>query len=40
VRAGRGALFSLPELVFVNIRKGTFDAASLRRAAAAVPPGP
>lgn len=31
-RAARGALFSLPELVFVNIRKGTFDAAGLRRA--------
>lgn len=39
-RAGRGALFSLPELVFVNIRKGTFDAASLRRVAAVVPPEP
>ncbi len=31
VRAGRGALFSVPELVFVNIRKGSFDAATLRR---------
>lgn len=29
VRAGKGALFSLPELFFVNIRKGTFDAATL-----------
>lgn len=28
-RAGKGMLFSLPELVFVNIRKGTFDAQSL-----------
>ncbi len=29
VRAGKGALFSVPELFFVNIRKGTFDAATL-----------
>lgn len=28
-RAGRGALFSLPELFFVNVRKGSFDARSL-----------
>lgn len=39
-RAGRGALFSLPELAFVSIRKGSFDAASLRRAAAPAPTGP
>jgi hypothetical protein len=32
VRAGKGALFSAPELVFVSIRKGSFDAATLRRA--------
>ena len=32
-RAGRGALFSLPELFFVNVRKGSFDARSL------APPG-
>jgi hypothetical protein len=32
VRAGKGVLFSTPELVFVNIRKGSFDAATLRRA--------
>jgi hypothetical protein len=31
VRAGKGVLFSAPELVFVNIRKGSFDAATLRR---------
>jgi hypothetical protein len=30
-RAGKGMLFSIPELVFVNIRKGSFDAAGLRR---------
>jgi hypothetical protein len=30
-RAGKGMLFSVPELVFVNIRKGSFDAAGLRR---------
>jgi hypothetical protein len=29
VRAGRGLLFSVPELFFVNIRKGSFDAATL-----------
>jgi hypothetical protein len=28
-RAGRGVLFSLPELVFFNVRKGSYDAASL-----------
>jgi hypothetical protein len=31
VRAGRGAFFSAPELAFWNIRKGSFDAASLAR---------
>jgi hypothetical protein len=31
-RAGYGALFSAPELAFVSIRKGSFDAASLRGA--------
>ena len=30
-RAGKGMLFSVPELVFVNIRKGSFDAAGLGR---------
>jgi hypothetical protein len=33
-RAAKGALFSFPELAFVNIRKGSFDAASLRPASA------
>jgi hypothetical protein len=28
-RAGRGIFFSLPELAFFNVRKGSFDAASL-----------
>ncbi len=28
-RAGKGMLFSVPELFFVNIRKGTFDARTL-----------
>ncbi len=31
VRAGKGAFFSAPELAFWNIRKGSFDAASLAR---------
>jgi hypothetical protein len=34
VQAGRGVLFSAPELVFVNIRKGSFDAATLQRVGA------
>ena len=29
LRAGRGVLFSIPELAFWNVRKGSFDAASL-----------
>jgi hypothetical protein len=36
VRASKGLFFSLPELVFVNIRKGSFDAAGLRQARSAV----
>ncbi len=36
VSAGKGIFFSLPELVFVNIRKGSFDAAGLRRARSVV----
>jgi hypothetical protein len=28
-RAAVGAAFSFPELVFMNVRKGSFDAASL-----------
>ncbi len=41
-RAARGALFSLPELVFVNLRKGSFDARSLGAGRPAPPtvPGP
>ncbi len=31
-RAAKGAFFSLPELAFFNIRKGSFDAASLAHA--------
>ncbi len=34
-RAGRGVLFSLPELAFQNVRKGSFDAASLPQVAPA-----
>jgi hypothetical protein len=30
VGAGKGVLFSLPELAFINVRKGSFDAATLR----------
>lgn len=33
-RGAKGMFFSLPELAFVNIRKGSFDAAGLRDAAA------
>jgi hypothetical protein len=33
VRGSFGVLFSLPELAFINIRKGTYDAASLERQA-------
>jgi len=36
LRAGKGIFFSLPELAFVNIRKGSFDAAGLRRARSAL----
>jgi hypothetical protein len=37
-RAARGALFSLPELVFFNVRKGSFGLASLEDGWAHPPP--